>query len=63
MKLEAGWWFGKMKDAVLEKDSERATEEVKKEAEQIAKDDNKFPENLLENPPKDWLREWEEKHS
>ena len=52
-----------MKGAVLEKNSERATEEVKKEAEQIAKDDNKFPENLLENPPKDWLREWEEKHS
>ncbi len=50
-----------MKSAVLEKDSERAAEEVKKEAERLAKGVKKFPYNLPDNPPKNWLGEWEEK--
>lgn len=62
MKPEASWWFGKMRGAVLEKNSEKAAEEVKKEAIELVKDGKKFPNNLSGNPPKDWSRKWEEEH-
>ena len=63
MKPEASWWFDKMKGAVLKENSEEVAEKVKNEATKLAKGKKKFPDTLPDNPPKDWLREWEEKHS
>jgi len=63
MKLEAGWWFGKMDEVAMAEDSEKAAKEVQKEAEQLAQKSKKFPDNLSDKPKKNWLMEWEEKHS
>ena len=52
-----------MDEVAMAEDSEKAAKEVQKEAEQLAQKSKKFPDNLSDKPKKNWLMEWEEKHS